>query len=71
MASPAEKVERVISLLMRMIIAAVLPLWALAMIAVGVGHGSAWWIIAGLAVGAVGVLMLAGSPLADLILRDR
>jgi hypothetical protein len=71
MASPAEKVERAISLLMRVIVAAVLPLWALAMIAVGVGHGSAWWIIAGLVVAAVGVLMLAGSPLADLILRDR
>jgi hypothetical protein len=71
MTTPAEKLERVISVLMRVIVAAILPVWALAMIAVGLGHGSPWWIIVGLVVGAVGVLMLAGSPLADLILRDR
>jgi hypothetical protein len=59
------------SILMRIIIAAILPLWALAMIVIGAEHGSVWWILVGLVVGGIGVLMLAGSPLADLILKDR
>jgi hypothetical protein len=59
------------SFLMRIIIAAILPLWALAMVVMGVEQGSIWWIVVGLVVGGIGLLMLAGSPLADLIMKDR
>jgi hypothetical protein len=56
---------------MKIIIAVILPLWALAMIVMGVEEGSVWWILVGLVVGGVGLLMLPGSPLADLIMKDR
>jgi hypothetical protein len=36
-----------------------------------VEQGSIWWIVVGLVVGGIGLLMLAGSPLADLIMKDR
>ena len=71
MATQIEKAERAMSVLMRLGIAAILPLWALAMIVLGLEYRSVWWFGTGIAVGAVGVLMLAGSPLADLIMKDR
>jgi TRAP-type mannitol/chloroaromatic compound transport system permease large subunit len=71
MADQVEKAERAVSALMRLGISAVLPLWALLMIALGIEYRSLWWIGTGVAVGAVGVLFLAGSPIANLIVRDR
>ncbi|HVA81079.1 MAG TPA: hypothetical protein VNF29_09145 [Candidatus Binataceae bacterium] len=71
MADQIEKAERAMSVLMRLAICAILPLWALAMIVLGLEYRSIWWIGTGLVVGAIGVLMLAGSPLADLIMKDR
>jgi hypothetical protein len=71
MADEIEKAERAISILMRLAIAAILPIWALAMLAIGLEYQSPWWIGTGLVVGVVGALMLAGSPLADLIMKDR
>jgi TRAP-type mannitol/chloroaromatic compound transport system permease large subunit len=71
MAIPIEKAERTISVLMRLAIAAILPLWALVMLVLGLEYRSIWWIGTGVAVGAVGILFLAGSPLADLIMKDR
>jgi len=71
MADQVEKAERAVSALMRLGISAVLPLWALLMIALGIEYRSLWWIGTGVAVGAVGVLFLAGSPIANLIIRDR
>lgn len=59
------------SYLKRIAIAIILPLWALAMIAMGVEQGSVWWLLVGIVVGALGLLMLSRSPLADLIMRDR
>lgn len=56
---------------MRLGIAAILPLWALIMIVLGLEYRSLWWIGTGVVVGAVGLLFLAGSPLADLIMKDR
>jgi hypothetical protein len=56
---------------MRTIIAVILPLWAVAMIVMGVEGGSIWWILVGLVVGGVSLLMLAGGPLADLFMKDR
>lgn len=71
MPDPFERAERAISVLFRLGIAAILPVWGIVMLALGIEHGSGWWIATGVVVGAVGVLMLAGSPLADLIMRDR
>ena len=71
MADQIEKAERAMSILMRLGIAAILPLWALIMLVLGLKYGSIWWIGTGVAVGAVGILFLAGSPLADLIMKDR
>jgi hypothetical protein len=64
-----ERAERAISFVMRLLVSLVLPLWALAMLIVGFEWQSPWWILCGLAVGGVGLLMLAGSPLLDSILR--
>ena len=71
MADQIEKAERAMSVLMRLGIAAILPLWALIMLVLGLEYRSIWWIGTGIAVGAVGILFLAGSPLADLIMKDR
>ena len=71
MADQIEKAERAISVLIRLGIAAILPLWALIMLVLGINYGSIWWIGTAVAVGAVGILFLAGSPLADLIMKDR
>ncbi len=71
MADQVEKAERAISALIRLGISAVLPLWALLIIILGLEYRSLWWLGAGVVVGGIGLLFLAGSPIADLILRDR
>ncbi len=71
MADQVEKAERAVSALMRLGISAVLPLWALLMIILGIEYRSLWWLGTGLVVGAIGILFLAGSPVANLIERER
>jgi len=71
MADPIEKAERTVSALVRFAISAILPLWALLMIILGVEYRSLWWLGTGLVVGVIGVLFLAGSPIADLIYPNR
>ncbi|MGH7781053.1 MAG: hypothetical protein ACREQR_14640 [Candidatus Binataceae bacterium] len=71
MADPIEKAESAISVVMRLGIAAILPVWALIMLVLGIEYRSPWWIGTGVVVGAIGLLFLAGSPLADLIMKDR
>lgn len=66
-----ERAERLVSFVMRLGISMVMPAWALAMLIVGIEWRSPWWIVCGLAVGGVGVLFLAGSPLTDAFLRNR
>ena len=58
-------------MLMRLAISMVMPLWALAMLALGVEYGSIWWLGCGLAVGAVGLLFMVGNPLAEQVLDIR
>jgi len=62
-----EQAERAMSFLARLGISAILPLWALIMIVLGIVDRSAWWLGTGVVVGAIGLLFMAGSPLADLI----
>ena len=71
MADQVEKAERAVSALIRLGISGILPLWALRMIVLGVEYRSLWWLGTGIAVGAVGVLFLAGSPIANLFFPDR
>jgi hypothetical protein len=71
MADPQERAERAISTLLRLAISLVMPLWALAMLILGIREMSGWWIIFGLIVGALGMLFFVGSPLTDPIFKDR
>jgi len=71
MADQVEKAERAISALVRLGISAILPVWALLMIVLGVEYRSPWWLGTGLVVGAIGILFLAGSPIANLIYPSR
>lgn len=57
--------------MMRFVVSLILPLWALAMLALGVEYRSLWWLGCGLAVGAVGLLFMVGNPLADPVLDVR
>ena len=67
----AEKAEHTISALMRFVVSLIIPLWALAMFALGVEYGSIWWIGCGVVVGAVGLLFMVGNPLAKPVLDIR
>ncbi|MGD0118660.1 MAG: hypothetical protein ABSD30_11385 [Candidatus Binatus sp.] len=73
MADPAEQAEHAISALMRFVVSLIIPIWALAMLALGIEYRSLWWLGCGVAVGAIGLLLLVGNPLAApaLDLRER
>ena len=71
MADQVERAERAVSALIRFGISAILPVWALLMIVLGAEYRSLWWLGTGLVVGAIGVLFLAGSPIANLIFPSR
>ena len=59
------------SALMRFAVSLIIPLWALAMLVLGVEYRSVWWLGCGLAVGAVGLILLVGNPLAGPVLDVR
>jgi len=71
MADRAENAEHAISALMRFVVSLIIPLWALAMLAIGVEYRSLWWIGCGLAVGTIGLLFMVGNPLAGPVLDVR
>jgi hypothetical protein len=71
MADPVERAERAVSALIRLGISAILPLWALLMIILGIEYRSLWWLGTGAVVGGIGVLFLAGSPIASLLFPER
>ncbi|HYA36462.1 MAG TPA: hypothetical protein VEF03_12630 [Candidatus Binataceae bacterium] len=71
MADPTQKAENALSAVMRMGISLILPLWALAMIVLGITQGNLWWMGSGLVTGVAGLIMMVGNPLADGVLRDR
>ncbi len=56
---------------MRFVVSLIIPLWALAMLALGVEYRSLWWLGCGLVVGAVGLILLVGNPLAGPVLDVR
>lgn len=66
-----ERAEKAVSFLMQLGVSLVLPLWGLAMLVLGVEWRSGWWLGCGVAVGAIGLLMLAGSPLSTPFFRQR
>jgi len=67
----SEQAEHAISALMRFVVSLIIPLWALAMLALGIEYRSIWWLGCGIAVGAVGLLFLVGNPLAKPVLDIR
>lgn len=71
MADRAEQAEHAISALMRFVVSLIIPIWALAMLALGVEYRSIWWLGCGLAVGAVGLLFMVGNPFAEPVLDVR
>jgi len=71
MADRVEQAERAMSALMRFVVSLIIPLWALVMLALGVEYRSLWWIGCGLAVGAIGAILLPGNPLAGPVLDAR
>jgi hypothetical protein len=71
MADPNEQAEHAISALMRFVVSLIIPLWALAMLALGIEYRSIWWLGCGVVVGAVGLLFLVGNPLAKPVLDIR
>ena len=66
-----EQAEHAISALMRFVVSLIIPVWALAMLALGVEYRSIWWLGCGLAVGAIGLLFMVGNPLAEPVLDVR
>ena len=71
MADPTEQAEHAISALMRFVVSLIIPIWALAMLALGLEYRSIWWLGCGLAVGAIGLLFMVGNPLAKSVLDIR
>jgi len=71
MVDPAEKAEHAISALMRFVVSLIIPLWAIAMLVLGVEYRSLWWLGCGLVVGAIGLLFMVGNPLARPLLDER
>ncbi len=71
MADRVEHAEHAMSALMRFVVSLIIPLWALAMLVLGVEYRSVWWLGCGLAVGAVGLILLVGNPLAGPVLDVR
>jgi len=71
MAEPTEKAEHAISALMRFIVSLIIPLWALAMLALGIEYRSIWWLGCGVVIGAIGLLFMFGNPLAKPVLDIR
>jgi hypothetical protein len=66
-----EQAEHTISALMRFVVSLIIPLWALAMLVLGIEYRSIWWLGCGVAVGAVGLLFMVGNPLAKPVLDIR
>jgi len=59
------------SALMRFVVSLIIPLWALVMVALGVEYRSLWWLGCGLVVGAIGLILGVGNPLAGPVLDVR
>lgn len=70
MADTGKSFECALSMFLRLVVSLVLPLWALAMLVVGIAYGAGWWIACGIVVGAIGVVMLAGNPLVAALVRE-
>ena len=65
MADRAEQAEHAMSTMMRFVVSLIIPIWALAMLALGIEYRSIWWLGCGVVVGVVGLLLLVGNPLAS------
>ncbi len=71
MADQVEKAEAALSVLARIVISLVMPLWALAMLVLGFEYRSIWWLGCGVVVGAISLLLFVGNPVAQRFLSER
>lgn len=71
MESAPQKVDTVVSLVIRLLVSLVLPLWGLAMLALGAIYPSAWWIVSGVSVCIIGAVTFVSGPLVDFRLGER
>jgi hypothetical protein len=71
MADQVEKTEAALSVLARIVISLVMPLWALAMLVLGFEYRSIWWLGCGVVVGAISLLLFVGNPVAQRFLSER
>jgi hypothetical protein len=71
MPTQQERAENAMSALMRLGVSLVMPLWGLIMLVLGLRDHSPWWIGCGVVVGAIGLLLFVGSPLAQPLLDLR
>ena len=60
MAGQADKVQESISWTLRLLVSLILPAWGIALLAIGINYGSAWWFLSGLAIGVTGALIFIG-----------
>jgi hypothetical protein len=71
MTDQVEKAEAALSVLARIVISLVMPLWALAMLVLGFEYRSIWWLGCGVVVGAISLLLFVGNPVAQRFLSER
>ncbi len=57
-----DKAEATVGFFARMVISAVVPIWGIAMLMLGVARVSPWWVLCGLVTAAVGMVLAVGNP---------
>jgi len=58
-----EATEAKVSFAVRMAVSAVIPVWGIAVLLLGVARVSPWWIICGVVTAGVGLILAVGNPL--------
>jgi len=65
-----ERAETTISVITRMIVSLIIPLWGLVMLILGLADRSWWWIACGGLVLGFGAILLVANPLVWPLVRD-
>ena len=71
MASRVQESQTTASLVMRLIVSLILPLWGLIILALGIRHLYLWWILTGGAILVVGAISFIGTPFVDFHVGER
>jgi hypothetical protein len=65
MAGEPNRLQESSSWIVRLLVSLILPAWGIALVIIGLMHGSAWWVASGIAIGIAGVITFVGGPLFD------